>query len=152
MTIEELLAREAIRHTLAAYTIAGDLRSVDAFVEVFAEDAVFRSSVFDLVGRPAIERWFRDRAECAAPARFVRHNLGTCLIQLVGGEEATARTYFNVFSDGGPDHGGVYIDRFRRVGDRWLIAARVISMDWTRADSVLVPPAARVGITVIDSR
>jgi hypothetical protein len=151
MTSEELLAREAIRHRLAAYNMAGDARLAPAFAACFAEDAVFRSPVFELLGRAAIGDWFVSRAVLPAGISFVRHNLGTCLIEFDGPDEANVRTYFTVISDRGADHGGVYNDRFRRAGADWLIAARDIQMDWARDDSLLVPPTARAGIAIIHS-
>ena len=40
MTIDELLARESIRQTMANYTMAGDRLRVDDFVAVFTDDAI----------------------------------------------------------------------------------------------------------------
>ena len=43
MTLEELLARESIRKTMADYTMAGDRLKADEFVAVFTEDAVMET-------------------------------------------------------------------------------------------------------------
>ena len=39
-----------------------------------------------------------------------------------GPDTAKSRTYWVAYTDIGPDHCGYYVDAFRKVGDRWLIA------------------------------
>ena len=43
MNLEELLAREGIRKTIANYTMAGDRLKTDAFVAVFTEDGIIET-------------------------------------------------------------------------------------------------------------
>lgn len=141
MTVEELLAREGVRHTLASYNMAGDRLRVDDFMAAFTEDAVFESDAFRCQGRQAIREWLtgwgKPTADIPAPrpVKFVRHNLTTCLIEVTGSETATARTYYVVFTDIGPDHCGYYVDAFRKVDTRWLIAHRKVRLDWRSPDS-----------------
>jgi len=155
MNVEELLARESIRHTIASYTVAGDTRDVGMFVELFAENAIFEFAGFPPLegfrfeGRAAIDptaRWQRydERERADWGSSFLRHNLTTCLIEVDGPDSARARTYFVVFTDIGPDHCGVYLDDFVRQGDRWLFAHRRIRLDWRSPDS-LFPLIARRG-------
>lgn len=47
-----------------------------------------------------------------------------------------ARTYWTAYTDIGPDHGGYYIDAFRKSGDRWLIAHRKVRLDWSAPSSL----------------
>ena len=61
---------------------------------------------------------------------FVRHQLSTGTIELTGPDTAKARTYFTVYTRIGPDHTGDYIDRYRKVGEQWLIAHRRIRLKW----------------------
>ena len=151
MTVEELLAREAIRDTLARYNMAGDRLRVDDFVAVFTEDAVLESDVFRCDGRQAIHDWFsgfgrtpETRPDPPRPApTLVRHHVSTCRIELTDAGTAQVRTYWTVFSDIGPDHGGVYIDRLRKDGACWLIAHRRIRVDWKAPDSLFGGPAQR---------
>jgi nuclear transport factor 2 (NTF2) superfamily protein len=150
VTLEEVQAREAIRHTLAAYNMGGDLRQADAVAAAFTEGGAFRSPIFDLKGRDQIRAWFGERVARSSSVRMVRHHITTSLIQLESANTASVRTYFTVFSDRGADHGGVYNDRFEQVGQDWLIALRDIQTDWTRADSVLVPAASRIGAVIVD--
>lgn len=154
MTLEDMLAREAIRCTLAAYTAAGDrLREAD-FIACFTENAIFETDgvaaadSFHYEGRVAIGQWiarWRNRAEDIGPvhqATFVRHHLTTCHIELTGSDSGRARTYWSAWTDIGPDHAGYYLDEFRRVGDQWLIAHRRIREDWRSPDSLFVNAVA----------
>ena len=43
MTLDELLARESIRNTMASYTLAGDRLRAEDFVATFTEDGVLES-------------------------------------------------------------------------------------------------------------
>lgn len=141
MTLDELLAREAIRKTLAAYTAAGDRLRTDDFVAAFTEDGVLETEGvpaedrFRYEGRESLrawmDRWKQPAAEAPVhQASFIRHHLATCHIELTGPTTAKARTYWTAYTDLGPDHCGYYVDDFRKVGDDWLIAHRRIRLDW----------------------
>lgn len=148
MTVEEMLAREAIRRTMAAYNVAGDrLRDAD-FLAVFTADAVLElegveeRDRFRCDGREAIAAWigrWRDPPagnDVPHQATFVRHHLSTCHIELTGADTARARTYFSAWTDIGPDHAGHYLDMFARQGDDWLIRHRRVRLDWRSADTL----------------
>jgi hypothetical protein len=154
VTVEELLAREGIRDTMARYNSAGDRLRADDFVANFTEDGVLESDgvpaadAFRYVGRAAIRSWITRFATSATPgdgprATFVRHHLSTSVIDLTGSDSAQARTYWTAITDIGPDHGGVYLDMFRKVGDRWLIAHRKVRMDWRAPGSLFLSTVAR---------
>lgn len=148
MDLEEVLAREAIRHTMARYTHAGDRLRVDDFVAVFTEDGILQSEgvpdtdSFHYRGRSEIASWltrWTERADDAAPthgASFVRHHLSTSLIEFTGPGEARARTYWTAYTDIGPDHCGLYLDQFRQTDDKWLIAHRRVRLDWRSPESL----------------
>lgn len=154
MTLDDMLAREAIRDTMARYTTAGDRLHEDAFVAVFTEDAILESEkvpasdLFRYVGRTEIRQWIaRWRTPPAAVARthqasFVRHHLSTCHIELTGPDSAMARTYWVAYTDIGPDHAGYYIDAFRKIGESWLIAHRRIRRDWQSSQSLFTNAVA----------
>ncbi|MCB2078032.1 MAG: nuclear transport factor 2 family protein [Novosphingobium sp.] len=151
MTIDDLLAREAIRDTLAKYNVSGDRLKAEDYAACFTEDGIIESTTrgvaenFRFDGRAAIFEW-QNRWRSAKPgeaqkdvvrkATFVRHNLTTCKIDLTGPETAKVRTYWIVMSDNGPDHCGVYLDEFRKVGEDWLIAHRKVRTDWHAPDSL----------------
>lgn len=148
MTLDELLAREAIRDTLAKYTVSGDRLKVDDYAACFTEDGVMESehrdppSRFRYEGRSAILAWqrrWRDRAaagEAVHQASFARHHLSTVKIDLTGPDTAQVRSYWVAWTDIGPDHAGYYLDSFRKVGDAWLIAHRRVREDWRSPQSL----------------
>jgi SnoaL-like domain len=145
--LQELLDREAIRHTMARYTMAGDRLRTDEFVAVFTEDAVLasegveKSDIFRYEGREAIREWIsrwsrRSGPKPAPSASFVRHHLSTSLIELTSPDAARARTYWVAYTQIGADHCGYYLDIFRRTADAWLIAQRTVRLDWRSPNSL----------------
>jgi hypothetical protein len=148
MTIEELLAREAIRKTIAAYTVAGDSLRTDAFAALFTPDAILETDGvapedhFRHEGQAQIRDWmdgWRSRAQSGEgthQSAFVRHHLSTCHIEMTGQDTARARTYWVAWTESGPDHCGYYLDQFRKSGDVWLIAHRRIREDWRSPQSL----------------
>lgn len=150
MTLDELLARESIRKTLAAYNQSGDRARYDELALQFTEDGILElpgGAIHE--GRPAVRESFNrigsgkpvDPAAAARPKlTFVRHHTSTCQIELTGPESASVRTYWTVYTDIGPDHCGYYADTFRKVGDDWLIAHRKARVDWVSPDSLMASP------------
>ena len=157
MTLEELLAREAIRDTMAKYNTSGDRLKVDDYAACFTEDGVIESTraqgdyIFRYASRAEILAWqnrWRSREpgqDVVHGASFVRHHLSTCKIDITGPVTATARTYWVAWTDIGPDHAGYYLDDFRKVGDEWLIAKRRVRRDWQSPDSLFVTAVANSG-------
>ena len=145
MTIEDLLAREAIRHVMARYTTSGDRLQVDDFVACFTPDAVIESEhvpperAFRYRGHAEIRGWqerWRSGDGATHGATFVRHHLSTSRIDLTGADTAEARTYWVAWTDIGPDHAGLYLDRFRNIEGEWRIAHRRVRMDWEASGSL----------------
>lgn len=147
MTVEELLAREAVRHTMAVYTTSGDRGRLDELAATFTEDGVLDTGRERFDGRAAIVAGLgaglgRRRGGGAPATTFVRHNLTTSRIELTSPTAAQGWSYFVVFSDAGPDHMGTYVDRFRCEGDRWLIEHRRVKIHWDSPDTILHRPTA----------
>lgn len=150
MTLDELLAREAIRDTMAKYNTSGDRLKTQDFADCFTEDGIIESErvtgekTFRYEGRAAIlawqNRWLNREPgnDTVHKARFIRHHLSTSKIDLTGSDTARARTYWAAWSDVGPDHAGYYLDDFRKVGDQWLIAHRKVRLDWESPDTLFV--------------
>lgn len=135
--VDSIADREEIRHLMARYNIAGDRGCVDELVQVFAEDGVILFNGEATQGRAAIAA--RLQGGPPRPELTVsRHHLTTCPIE-VEGEHARARTYFSVFTSIGPDHHGVYVDRFEKHAGGWLIARREVRIDWQSPHSLLPP-------------
>lgn len=146
---EAAVARDAIRQTMVAYNIAGDRFKLQELAETFTEDGVLETPYARAAGHGEIVALLggrREEPQGEAPAPqggrplFVRHNLTTSQI-LVDGEEATGRTYFIVITDRGLDHMGHYVDRFRKVGNQWLIAHRQVRIDYQAENSAFRPMA-----------
>ena len=156
MTVDELLARESIRQTMARYNMAGDRLRLEEFAAVFTEDGIIESQgvreedAFRYQGRQAIHdwmaRWTREKnpdGSTTHRATFVRHHLSTCQIDLTGPDSAKTRTYWVAWTDIGPDHCGYYVDEFRKVGEEWLIAHRRIRLDWQSPDGLMTTAITR---------
>jgi hypothetical protein len=155
MNLDELLAREAIRALLARCAQAGDSLRKEEYANCFTEDGVLRAvtlaghQALDLTSRAAILAWQgamrapRDGLGVTGkiPLTFARHNLTTSKIELTGQDSAAGRTYWFVVSNAGPDHSGVYRDRFARVDGEWLIAERRVKTEWRSPHSLMAPPA-----------
>lgn len=134
MTPEQMLAREEIRYTLSVYNNAGDRGKIEELASAFLEDGVLVVNGVEHPGRQAIIEFLNggmeERRAGGAKPTLVRHNLTTSRIEFVSETEANAWTYFIVFTDIGPDHAGMYIDRFKKSGERWLIAHRRVRVEW----------------------
>ena len=159
LTLDDLLAREAIRALMARCTQAGDSLRGEDYAGCFTEDGVLQTEMagggkgLDLHSRAEILAWQTAMREpgkgmgtsTGVPLLFARHNLTTCQIELTGPDSAEARTYWFVQTNIGPDHSGVYRDRFARVDGEWLIAERRVKTEWAAQDSLMVPPGSRPG-------
>jgi hypothetical protein len=154
MTLDDLLAREAIRDTLAKYNVSGDRLKIDDYAACFAEDGIMEAEhkdpafAFRYAGREAIRAWqqrWLEQTLSGAPvheATFARHHLSTSKIDLTGVATANVRTYWVAWTDIGPDHAGYYLDTFRKVGEDWLIAHRRVREDWRSPASLFGNPIA----------
>jgi hypothetical protein len=152
MTPEQVIAREAIIHTQSVYNTEGDRGRVEGLVQTFTVDGVLELDRGVFSGREEISRALseavEDKRQEAATAgqggsvarNFLRHNLTTRRIEFLGAEEADVWTYFFVMTPIGLDHSGVYVDRFVRRDDRWLIARRRVKIDWQSEHSTILPP------------
>ncbi len=155
ISVEELLARESIRDTMARYTLAGDRLRADDFVATFTEDGVLESDgvptrdAFCYRGRQAIREWIErwtdvpSGGHSAPRATFVRHHLSTSLIEIGSPDMASARTYWVAYTDIGQDHCGYYIDSFRKIGALWFIAHRKVRLDWRATNSLFASAISR---------
>lgn len=143
MTVDELIARESIRHTLASYNKAGDADDADGFADCFAHDGIMDAPSFYHEGRDAIRAWKASNSVFAGGtgkvALFRVHHISSIHIDLISADAARTRTAWFVVTDIGPDHAGVYHDEFVRHGERWLIGKRVIDTLWRAENSYIGP-------------
>lgn len=126
--------RDAIRDLLARYTYNGDRGRIAELAACFTEDGVLEYPGNRAQGPTAIA------AALASGTRdprltFVRHHITNPLIE-IDGEVATARSYFAVHADAGPDHSGTYDDRLIRTAAGWRLAHRRVRVDWQAEHSL----------------
>jgi hypothetical protein len=159
MTLDEVIAREDIRHATNAYMAGADAffsdecHNVDLVLAQLAGDVILEFAEFPPLPGFRCQGIEEVRAMFGAwtpPAKdptlrgssFVRHNITTCHIELTGKDTATAKTYFIVMTDIGPDHAGNYSDNLVKKGDRWLFVHRRIALLW-RSPRGCFPPVKR---------
>lgn len=138
-----------IRQLLARYNLSGDRLRLDELAATFAPDGVLDTGGAVLEGRAGIAAGLagvgggkdaKPAPAGAVPLTLVRHHLTTSHVEMTGPDSATGRSYFHVYTDIGPDHMGVYVDRYVKTDGRWLIAHRRVQTDWV-ADNSLFPGA-----------
>ncbi len=131
----ELQAREAIRDTIATYTVAGDRLRLDDLAGCFTADGVLeirgrppitgRAAIVEFIGRvPA-----GSRADPPPDGAYVRHHVSSVRIESVTHDEARATSYFLVLTSIGPDHWGRYRDVLVPDEGRWRFRHRYVAVD-----------------------
>ena len=144
MEIWELVARERVRDTMAAYTHAGDGGRAEDLAATFTEDGVLALSTSeDRVGREAIVELLKGVAERGSrPAGgrpgILRHFVTNLRFEEVTPERIRTSSYYLVMNAQGPDHWGRYRDTLVPVGDRWLFKRRSVSLDGAAPGSTMV--------------
>lgn len=152
MTMEDMIARESIRYTINKANVMAGRGAQGTVMAIYTEDAIMEFESIEpgktviYQGHAAINEFFRQlRAggkpegyEKAAPPSkgLMRHHIGTCHIELTGPDTAEGETYFAVITDIGLDRFGRYIDRYRKVGDEWLISYRRPMVEYAAANSL----------------
>ena len=128
--------RDAIRHLLARYTYNGDRGRIEELAACFCEDGILEYPGNCATGPRAVAAVLsQDRNEGGPAPTFVRHHITNPLIE-TDGDIATARSYFTVVSDSGPDHSGTYNDRLVRTANGWLFSHRLVRIDWQSSSSL----------------
>jgi hypothetical protein len=145
------IAKDGVRDTMGRYNMAGDSGRFADLAATFTHDGVLENRAWRLVGHAAIlARMEALRLTCDPRLTLARHHLTTCSIDIVSPERATARSYFWVLSNIGPDHGGVYTDALRREGTKWLFERRRVRVEWAAPNTLfllddMAPEAAARG-------
>jgi hypothetical protein len=126
--------RDAIRDLLARYTYNGDRGRVAELAACFADDGVLEYPGNRVAGPSAIEHALQS-GERNPRLKFIRHHITNPLIA-IDGDQATARSYFAVHSNTGPDHSGTYDDELVRTVHGWRFARRRVRVDWQAETSL----------------
>lgn len=134
MTLDEMLARESIRHTMSVYNNTGDRGAIDETSACFTQDGILDVGTEQPCGPAAIRAYFQGIVDSGyiggADRRPTRHHLTTSRIELTGPDSALGWTYFQLVRDGEVLQSGIYVDRFAKVGDRWLISFRRVKVEF----------------------
>ncbi|WP_051461528.1 nuclear transport factor 2 family protein [Tomitella biformata] len=141
--IAELLAREAIRHTIASYNHAGDRGRVAELAETFTPDGVLevrragepdnidraegRSAIIEMLTAFVADGTTQRNARTGS-TRYVRHFVTGTHITLHA-DRAEVASYFAVLTGHGLDHWGRYRDVLVPVHGRWLLSERIVWVD-----------------------
>ncbi|ADP81585.1 nuclear transport factor 2 family protein [Pseudofrankia inefficax] len=142
----ELIAREQVRDTVAAYNHSGDRFLLDELAACFTVDGVLESKGdWAAHGRAEIVRTLsgvratepvaaagsvdgNDDAGARRPS-FVRHFVTNLRFDEVTPERIRTSAYFAVLTAAGLDHWGRYRDVLVPAEGRWLFAHRVVRTD-----------------------
>lgn len=141
----EALDRHLILETISRYGYHYDEGDLDAFVELFTDDAVVDITPdpgffpLPLRGREAIRLAYAGRLAEVRRTAQRRHVQTNTIIHELNDARARASTFLSVFS---VPHGGlaevrgtgVYDDVLVRHGGRWLLADRRLTMDGLKPD------------------
>jgi hypothetical protein len=128
----------AIRHLMARYTMNGDRGKLEALAATFAEDGTLAFSGAASTGRAAIIARLSAPGPRNPALTLSRHHLTSCLIDIAD-DRAAARTYFQVLTDIGLDHHGVYVDALEKTAGAWLFRHRDVRIDWQSPRSLYAP-------------
>jgi SnoaL-like domain len=132
----ELVAREAIRETVAAYAHCADSGRFADLAALFAVDGVLEvRGETPLQGRAAIRAYLEGVGEQLGKwttVPTIRHHVSNLTIEVVSPTEARGACYFLAVTEHGVDHWGRYRDRYVPEGDRWFFVHRLARTDgWT---------------------
>lgn len=144
-TIEELLDEAAIKEVQIRYCRAADRVDFEALRACFHSDATADYGE----GPWNLDEYMAHAEEMTAKFIVTTHNTGNQLVE-VDGDSAWAEHYAVATHREPLDEKGEtsdmiagirYVDRMERRGGQWLIASRVMVLDWHRVDKVTGPTA-----------
>lgn len=131
--------RQALRDLVARLNMHGDHGRFDALAACFTPAGRLRWHTGEGMGRQGIVAAIIAGASNPA-VTLVRHHLTTMDFDVAdGGTEAMGRICFLVITNAGPDHAGIYLDRYRRTAEGWRIDDREIRILWQATTSFYAP-------------
>lgn len=116
------------------YTRSGDTGREADFARLFTSNGIFEvGERRSANGLEEIRSLMADvkRAFAAAPAAFfpARHHVSSLNITFDDDDHASGRSYFMLVGGWGPDHWGVYRDRYERTANGWRFSYRRATME-----------------------
>lgn len=131
-TLDVLLAKDAIRETMARYCHHLDACNFAGVASLFAEDGAWQTDYGAATGRAEIEAFLTTIVPTKGNGPQRKHYICNTAIEVVDNEASAVSDYLIVReSEAGliPVMGGTYQDSFKRVGDRWLFSRKFLVHD-----------------------
>jgi ketosteroid isomerase-like protein len=127
----EVEARVAIGALHSEYVARVDGEQLDAWAELFTDDAVVRNIYGrEIETRPAIRAYIQDVSDSKRDNGItLQHHHTPAFIRFDDRTHADAECYFTARRADATDHWGRYRDRLRLDGSRWRFAFREITID-----------------------
>jgi len=131
----ESAARSAIQSLAARYVLSADTKDHEGLANCFTEDATLvAGSVGTFNGRAKILELMQGAPTDGPKAR---HFTSTHHIDFTGPGSARGVQYFQVITEIGLDHWGIYEDEYKLIDGQWLFQVRNGIVEDSVANSVL---------------
>ncbi len=131
-TLAELLAKDAIREVMARYCHALDACNFSGVAALFAEDGVWTTDYGRATGRAEIEAFLATVVPTKGNGPQRKHYIANTVIDVADNSASAVSDYLIIReSEGGliPVMGGTYKDRFKRIGNGWFFAEKLLVHD-----------------------
>jgi len=138
-----LADRDAVRELRARYSLTYDAGQLDAFCDLFTEDAVLQLGILGPVsGREAIRAAL---AGLMPAADFVAHFTSDDVTEFTGDDTARGTSRFAVHYGRNPNMqgAGTYHDEYRRTAAGWRFTSRTIEFFYMGPRGEWPPAPAR---------
>ncbi|MCA0448243.1 MAG: nuclear transport factor 2 family protein [Proteobacteria bacterium] len=120
--LDRLESRDEIRQLISKYSLALDMRDMDAMAGLFAEDVKVGK---DASGRRALRDWLDETMRVQFDG--TSHHVGTTIIEFVEKDHAVGVVYSKNEHETGAEWvimQMMYYDRYERMGGRWYFRRR----------------------------
>jgi hypothetical protein len=129
--IEQIAVEHDCARLVYAYCQLIDVYDYDAFVQLWAEDALWETRIGAVSGHAGIRKYLDSRAKGVTG----RHHCTNVLIDVVDAQRARGRSYFTYYIGGAAAAGapavlsppgvmGEYVDEFKLTAKGWRFAKR----------------------------
>lgn len=120
--LDRLESRDEIRQLISKYSLALDMRDMDAMANLFVADVPANGG---LIGRQALRDWLDDTMRKQFDG--TSHHIGTTVIEFVDADNAVGVVYSKNEHETGAEWvimQMMYYDTYRRDGGRWFFRRR----------------------------
>ncbi|MDO8358668.1 MAG: nuclear transport factor 2 family protein [Devosia sp.] len=120
--LDRLESRDEIRQLISKYSLALDMRDIDALVGLFPEDVAAGQGKS---GRPALKAWFGDTLRNQFDG--TSHHVGTTIVEFIDPDHAVGIVYSKNEHETGAEWvimQMMYYDHYERLGARWYFRRR----------------------------